>query len=303
MLFTALALVVSVNAATLPPKKETPPREPPYTDVETAAEPAKPETQTETKTGLQTPNSELPTAQGANDLEPGSKYIHHPGAKKGLTRISKEGEYYYKVKPSPQRFAGTLLVGSMSPPALKNETSGATYRDIYGDKSSVTLITAYEWHFLKTAVGKVGLKAGTGIIYAQGYGRFANNYSENIGKIPKEKFTLLGLPNQAGIVYRMQFWDKQPLIPYGEAGADYYVFAEDRNDKKPMLFAGAPGTHVAAGVGFSFNWFDKLNMSRLDQEYGINNVMLVGEFRRVIGLKSDLDISANIISAGLLAEF
>jgi hypothetical protein len=224
-------------------------------------------------------------------------YIHHPQTKKGLTRITNDGTYIYKVKATPQHQAGGFSVGSLGSPAIQNPSTHETYSEIYGESPTTTILVNYEYQFYQH-LGKLGFKAGTGLAYAQGHGELTVTQQVSL-----EEFSIFILPNNAGVIYRMQYWDRQPVIPYGEAGADYFTFVETRNDGKPARYGGALAAHVAGGVALSLNWLDRVNMSRLDQEYGINSVYLTGEYRHIIGLNSSYDFTSNIVSGGFLFEF
>ena len=105
------------------------------------------------------------------------------------------------------------------------------------------------------------------------------------------------------MIYRLQYWDTQPVVPYIEGGGDAITFAEVRDDGKSPKFGLAPAVHIAGGASFNLGFLDGNSMIELDREYGINRVWLTGEFRALIGLSDKFDFSANVINLGFLVEF
>jgi hypothetical protein len=228
----------------------------------------------------------------------GTRKIKHPGAKQGLFRITAKGEYLYKTQPSPQTNAISVRLGAYTPTNLTSTGNNNSFEDIYGSASPVMLLVDYEWK-LFSGFGKAGLRAGTGLYFAQGNGRFAN------GAPAKEGYTFFMLPNSVSAILYLQLWDKQPLIPYAEGGVDAYVFNEYRDDGKPTFgrFGGSLAGHVAVGGLIPLNMFNRIGMIRLDQEYGINNMYFSGEYRIVNRLAGAFDFSAQMFTGGLLVEF
>lgn len=229
--------------------------------------------------------------------------IRHPLAEKGLIRITKERTYIYKTERTPQNHAFSFRLGMFDPINLENPDNGATFEDNYPEADSPILIVEYEWQLFKTAVGKFGIKAGSGIYYANGNGRFKTGYEENVGKDPKEVFTFLAFPNSLGIVYRAQFWDKQLLVPYADGGVIGYTFSEFRDDGGTPKFGFSPAAYGAAGLAFNLSAFDSISAFNLDREYGINSVFIVAEYRNVISLGGKFDLSSDLFNAGFLMEF
>ena len=69
-----------------------------------------------------------------------------------------------------------------------------------------------------------------------------------------------------------------------------------RNGGSPALIAGG-------GVSLLLDWLDRRALSQLDADYGINHVWATVQYRQIIGLKKDLDISSNLISAGFTFDY
>lgn len=229
--------------------------------------------------------------------------VRHPLAEKGLIRITKEKTYIYKTARSPQKHAFAFKLGMFDPVNLENPDNGATFEDNYPEASGPMLLLEYEWQLFQWAIGKIGLKAGSGLFYANGNGRFKSGYAENQGLDPKEVFTFLAFPNSVGLVYRAQFWDKQLLVPYVDGGAIGFTFAEFRDDGGSPKFGFSPAAYGAAGLGVNLSSFDSISAFNLDREYGINSVFLVAEYRNVLSLGGKFDLSSDIFSGGFLMEF
>ncbi len=162
----------------------------------------------------------------------------------GLFKIKKDGSWLYKTKKSPQRFAGSLRIGSISSPILANTSTGTpiNFSEIYPDSNGIAFLFDIEWHLLKF-FGQVGLKVGSGFFTTSGNGVFVNppqgsrqanpprELQTNEGNTrAQEIFTFYMFPNNVSIVYRGKWWSKQPIIPFAETGVDYYGFLETRDD-------------------------------------------------------------------------
>lgn len=231
----------------------------------------------------------------------GTRYINHPNAEKGLIKITKDKTYIYKVETSPQTRASSVRFGLYTPTELENEETGTGFEENYDDNSMPMVIFDYEWQIWRGALGKFGLTAGSGLYVTNGHGRFKNP-SLNPGLEPKEVFTFILLPNAVGAVYRMQFMDKQIIVPYASGGGLAFVFSEIRDDDKGPKFGGAFGAYAAGGIALSLNFLEPSSMFDLDREYGINSVYLAAEYRYIVGL-STYDFTSDMINAGLLVEF
>src|SRR5690606_1963146 len=129
-----------------------------------------------------------------------------------------------------------------------------------------------------------------GMYFAQGQGQFQD------GSLAREKFTLLVFPLSAGVVYRLQFWDDQFLVPYACGGADLFLFAERRDDDlNPDLgakYGAAPAAHGCGGLGVRLGRGPRAFID-LDREYGINSMWVTGEYRRYVALSDRFDFSSD----------
>jgi hypothetical protein len=219
--------------------------------------------------------------------------------------ISANGEFHYTTEESGRHALASFRVGMFAPPELSNNSTNppATFASIYTDDQLPVLFGDYE-KTLTTKIGRLGLKFGSGIFIAQGTGIFAkDDPNRRADDQPEEQYTFLMLPNQLTAVYRFQYSDTQPIVPYIEGGGGYFTFMEIRDDSKSPRFGGA-GTLVAAGgINFLVDWLDRQAIRRLDNEYGINHVWLTTEFRQIVGLNKSYDFTSSVFNVGVLTEF
>ncbi|MCB0384310.1 MAG: hypothetical protein KDD43_02880 [Bdellovibrionales bacterium] len=226
--------------------------------------------------------------------------VPHPFADKGLIRITREKAYLYQTEVSKQDRASSVRFGFFDPIDLASPDTEVAFSDLYPESEMPMLFYDYEWQFWK-GFGRLGWKLGTGIYAASGNGAFKS--AENAALTPRENFTFIAFPNTIGLIYRLQYWDTQPVVPFVEGGGDVFTFAEIRDDGKSPKFGAAPAAHVAAGASFNLGFLDRSSIIELDREFGINNVWLTAEFRKLIGLSDKFDFSADVINAGFLVEF
>lgn len=234
-----------------------------------------------------------------------AKEVPHPFAEKGLIRITKDRTYIYKVDESEQKRAFSLRIGIFNPENLENPEqsgqAGATFAENYDQASNPAVMFDYEWQWFKMPIGKVGARAGVGVFIAQGNGHFSSTVNQ--GKTPREIFTFWAAPVSVGAVYRLQIWDKQLFIPYGEGGGMGIPFGEFRDDSKPPKWGGSYAAYFAGGLAFNLTYFDAMSAIQLDREYGINRVYLTAEYRKILTLSQNYDFSSDLVNGGLLMEF
>lgn len=211
-----------------------------------------------------------------------------------------DGIYTYGVKESDKSGAMTLKGGVFGPPAIQNHKNGLFFKDIYEAKTFPTLFLDYEWQ-LKTALGEISAKIGSGIFYASGYGHFTDSTRRT--EKPPESFTFLMFPNTVSANYRLNVIRNQWVVPYVEGGAGYFTFVEFADDNRAPKYAGAPVTFFAGGAAFLLDWFDKSAIAELDREYGVNHVYLTAEFKEFVGLDKRYDFSSRVIGGGIMMDF
>lgn len=214
--------------------------------------------------------------------------------------IASDGSFIYPVEQSEFGGAAGIRFGVMAPPNLSNPDNGLTFAQIYGAEDVPALLFEYEYPFTRS-IGRMGIKFETGFFVKQAPGRFRR--SDRVTEIPDERFTFMMVPVQTTLIYRFQYYDKQPLVPFVEGGGGYTGIAELRDDNKPPRIGGAPVMIAAGGVSFLLDWIDQQAVRELDAEYGINHVWLTAQFRQVVSLKSSLDVTSRVISAGFTVDF
>ncbi|MCB0362632.1 MAG: hypothetical protein KDD35_07915 [Bdellovibrionales bacterium] len=229
------------------------------------------------------------------------KLVPHPFADKGLIRIKSDGTYIYATEMSDQDRASSLRFGMYEPQQLSNPDTEVEFTYLYPDSSMPILLYDYEWQLWRGPFGKLGWKVGTGIYTANGNGSFKS--AENASITPRENFTFIALPNSIGLIYRLQFWDSQPLVPFVEGGLDAITFAEIRDDNKGPKFGLATAAHGSGGVAFNIGLLDKSSVITLDREFGINSVWITLEYRLLLAINKKFDFSENFLNGGVMVEF
>lgn len=219
---------------------------------------------------------------------------------RGLFKITKKGAYLYDVDRSPQNSAASFKVGTATFPNLYNPQGNVYFDEIYDTNAKPMLFIDYEWQFFR-AFGKLGIKVGSGLMFASGKGQFENPYQGS--KDAEEKYTFFMFPNSLSLVYRMQIFNKQWLVPYGEVGVDYMTFIETRDDGEDIKFGGSPHFHFAVGGAFLLDLLGRDMMAEVDRQYGINHMWLTAEYRRLESMGGDFDFSDDVINAGIMVEF
>jgi hypothetical protein len=220
------------------------------------------------------------------------------------TKISDEGDYYYGAEKSdeaiyykiehlpPIKGALFLRFGTVGPYDVTGD-SGATFQQIYSDKSSFVLVVEYE-RYLGQLLGKWSFKLGTGLTTEEGNGRFVNDTIN----VPREKYTFFIMPNTALLNYKLKFSDTQLITPYVEAGGGYFTFIEYRSDGEKTNFGGAGVLAAGGGLMISMNILDKNAAGIMYEDYGVNHLWFDLQFRRYQGLDNQKDFSSNMVTGG-----
>jgi len=231
--------------------------------------------------------------------EPASKVRKepHPNAKKGLERIRADGSYVYRVKIRDRSSTSTVRFGVSDPPVIKSSDGQTTFSEMYGSKSVPTLLYDYEWQPLQK-FGRLGIQAGFGFLTAQGSGRF-----KSTGEEAREKYTFIAVPLNLGAIYRLEFMERQWLAPYIAGGGTYFLLAELRDDEKRQHFLGTAAGYGAGGMMFNISRLNRETALTLDSEYGIANLWLTAEYRRVQSVSQDLDMSSNNFNVGISVDY
>lgn len=238
-----------------------------------------------------------PTTQEGR--ETGREKIQHPMSSKGLLLIEKDGSYVYRTHGFESQNIGVLMkIGQINPPPrIEGPTPSITYESMYGSASPAQMMLDFEWYPF-TKYGKLGAQVGLGFFTSTGKGRFADDNSE-----AREVYTFYGVPLSAGVVYRLQGGENWWFAPYIAGGGSYYLLAEKRDDNKPWKGVGVPAAYGAGGLLFNLSALDRETAFALVSEYGIRNMWLSAEFKYVKAASVAVDVSAAVISGGLVLDY
>ena len=236
--------------------------------------------------------------------------VPHPDSVDGLIKIKKDGTYVYDVKRAMKNQSSRLGLGAASHPEISIDieelnaqgqsqgTKTFIFDDFYGGASNIIFSYGYEW-FPWIEKGKLGLQGGVSLMYASGHGRLVASPNEP----SVEKYTFLTVPLDLGIVYRLEWKDRQLLAPYAAGGGTYVGLVEKREDKNQPHFAGAPGFYGAAGILVNLSLLDDESGLALENEYGITNLWLSLEFKAVEVNGESFAFNNRYVSAGLAFDF
>jgi hypothetical protein len=163
----------------------------------------------------------------------------------------------------------------------------------------------YEWQFFQ-AFGKMGLKLESGLMAASGNGRFATAVDRPDGTSTteaKEKYTFMLFPNSLALIYRLDLFHRQWIVPFAEGGIDYYTFCEFRDDGNVFKFGGDTLYHIAVGGSFLLDLLSREAIVQIDHSYGVNHLWLTGEYRHIGQIRGLYDFTDDVINAGFMFEF
>lgn len=224
------------------------------------------------------------------------KKIQHPLAEKGLTKIEADGTYVYKVDLLEKTQTGILRFGSMEAPQITSKDGITNFEQMYGGGSHSVILYDYEWQPLNKW-GKLGFQFGSGLFAASGPGHFADG-TESI-----EKYNFYVVPVNLGVVYRLEFLQKQWFAPYVSGGGTYNLVVEMRDDNEKTNYLAVPGAYVAAGAMLDITAFDRDTALIMNKEYDLGKLWITFEYRRAQTARNDVEMSSNIISVGFGADY
>ena len=124
-----------------------------------------------------------------------------------------------------------------------------------------------------------------------------------------EKYMLHLVPASLSLLYRLKFYEDQPVVPYLGGGVTYAFFYEMRVSDPSKKTSGAKwGWQGFGGLQFLLDLIDRRASSSLEADYGIHNTYLFYEFRYqgLNGFKpkaKGLDLSSMVHTLGFLMEF
>lgn len=294
---------------------DRPPQEPPYTKIENEFDNSQGAINlNETLKSQQTSSMVNPTAPAATTVTKSnddkkiqtsekSQYIQHPNAKKGLYLIDSNGVYHYKTEQLTKKNQSfSFKIGSMPVPQIKSKLdNGSTFSfsDVYGGSNLTQVQIDYEFKLFKKYSQLMG-QFGLGFFTATGSGFFK---SGTTSLVPKESYTIYGLPLSLGVSYRFEFANRQWLAPYLAGGGLYYGFIETRDDGRNPKGVGAPGGYGTAGALLNLTSWDKDLRFKLDREYGIHNMWINAEYKYVKTTSEELDIGDGYFAAGITIDY
>lgn len=230
------------------------------------------------------------------------KFIYHPNQEKGLYKITRSNEYLYKYKKSPLRGFIHIKGGSLNLENFPVATPDKSlFEKLYGSTNLTTLYLEYEWQPLKK-LRSLSLKAGGGISYARGKGRFLDASLAN--QKAQEKYTFMMFPLSLGLTYKLKMMHDQLFIPFATAAVDYNLATEFRSGFEAFKYMGVWSSHFGGGVLLNLGWLEKTAALDLDRQYGINNTYLSLEARTIVSFDNKKgDISGVVVLAGLSFEY
>ena len=177
---------------------------------------------------------------------------------------------------------------------LKNE-EGELFTSFY-ENHPIVFLTDFEIPLKKGQI-QLGLKFGTGLTYSLGKGKFKSDNSE-----AKENFYFFVMPNRVSLIARMKL-PKSLLLPFGEAGGGYSVLLEKRTDGlDSSIFgkqAGAVTFHWATGMALDLA-HDRRTQQEIDEDYGLKLVYLYVEYRNIVSLRKEFDVSSKLLTVGFV---
>lgn len=218
-------------------------------------------------------------------------------AAKGLVKIDKDGSYIYRTEVGKKNQSVAVRISSGQTPAIASADGRSSFANMYGSSNVNGLLVDYEWQPV-TAYGKLGVQLGGGITLSKGNGRFLNDGTE-----AKEEYSFVTFPMSLGGIYRLEYFEKQWIAPYVGGGLSYIGMLEYRDDDSSPKLVGTTGAYGSAGLMLSLTAFDRQVAYDLFSEYNVAALWVVLEFRRQQSLSADLDVSSNIINAGIAVDY
>ncbi|MBI2898004.1 MAG: hypothetical protein HYY06_30910 [Deltaproteobacteria bacterium] len=218
---------------------------------------------------------------------------------------------------SPQNFAFELRLGPYYPAVDDELATAEPFRETFGDNSRLRIGLEFDWQFLSTPVGSLGVGVAAGLMRFVGNSRF-----EGSGERSSEETTLNVFPIVASVVARLDFAMREwqvPLVLYGKAGvADYLWFVEDGSGKahadgpsgRPDAVIGQEdtfGVELASGIAFLLDFLEPGAARKLDADSGVNHSYLFLEVLVAsidgLGERDVMIFSDTTWNTGLLLEF
>lgn len=174
------------------------------------------------------------------------------------------------------------------------KSGGATFDNVY--KTAKGFIYDHEWQ-LKTSFAKFGLVASTGVMAADGKGRFPD------GTAAREEFNMYMIPLIAKLRFNLEFMETQYVVPYIEGGGGIIGMLERRDDGDSNEIAYTPVFTFGGGLAFLLDWMMGNTIARLDNDMGINHLWLIVSAQVLVATDDKYDLSEEIIMAGFKVDY
>ncbi|MBU1534080.1 hypothetical protein KKF84_02105 [Myxococcota bacterium] len=177
------------------------------------------------------------------------------------------------------------LKGGPFVPNVDDEFSGASpFKSIFGDKHSIMFKMQMDFLFYK-GFGSLGIGADLGFY------RIVGNALADDGTKSADETALILLPIGVKLSYRFDYLAKEyniPLVPYVKGGLNYVLWWITEGDGSIASWgegqtggnaSGATyGFEFSVGLAILLDFFDPQSARSLDQETGINNSYIFGEY-------------------------
>lgn len=131
------------------------------------------------------------------------------------------------------------------------------------------------------------------------------------GSATDEAYRFHVVPGSLSLLYRLKFYENQPVVPYLGGGGSAAFYHEQRTEEPDINTTGGKyGYHGLGGVQFLLDWMDKRAAAHMDLDFGINNTYLYYQFKYQVldnfgQTKEDEGLSLTNMThtAGLMFEF
>lgn len=175
------------------------------------------------------------------------------------------------------------------------EPASDEWKEIYDDDRISTYRVSLGYRFHPT----VSVEMGAGYQTKDGKGKTIT------GKDTGVKTTFQTVPVDITLLYRMNYFDDQIIVPYIGGGVSYNFYWENVKDGKELK-GGMRGHHATGGLQLLLDNIDTRSAFDLEEDYGIENTYLtIGATHSIIDDfgKEDVDLGGWNYNMGLLFEF
>ncbi len=172
-------------------------------------------------------------------------------------------------------------------------------QQIFGERSNEML-----WFEYGYASRFIDANLGIGFYQEKGFLQTASGATSS----EADKFTIV--PLALTLTGRLDFFDEQPIVPFGRVGLDYWMWEENWFVVTPdttdhISNGGKYGWHFGGGLMILLDVFDRRAASRLEAISGINDTFVVAEYRntRLKHGTDELNLSSSELTFGLKFDF